>query len=156
MNTVNDKLELQLNSMMELVHNEGATKKSLLLHAENFIDSLVDSGYLNSIDALGKLTKMKDYLSVVDKKLREDVMDDLNETKEAYVSSGVSFQHRSGSRILNVKDDLVMQQLTDKMKDRKLLLKTSQEVKNKFYDGEGVEVPKVGYSHQADSVVIKY
>lgn len=156
MNTMNDRLELTLNGMSEIVHNNGVTKKSLQSHADSFISEMIESGELDNFDALGKVTKMQDFLDVIEKRLRSEAVSDLNGSKETFTSSGVSFTIREGSRLLQSSDDHIVQELEEKLKQRKALLKVSTDSKESFYDNEGVEVPKVGYKHAAESVVIKY
>lgn len=154
--TVDDKLEHRLNNMMEIIHSEGASKKALLTHSEEFIKELIDSGELNTLDALGKLTKMQDFLGVIEKALRAEAVEELSGTKEPYTSAGVTFQVREGAKRLNGKGDFHLQELEDKVKQRKDLLKIASKDPLPIYDSEGVEVPKVGFTHGADSVTIKY
>ena len=156
MYTVNDKMELQLNNLSEVIAKNGASKKMLQTFADEMITSIIDSGELNTLDALGTITKMKDFLEVIDKQLRNEAMNELSSEKDAFVSSNVSFQYREGMRRLNVNDDHVIQELNDKIKQRKELLKVAEHSTEQIFDHEGNEVPKVGYSHTKDSIVIKY
>lgn len=156
MYTVNDKMELQLNNLSEVIAKNGASKKMLQNFAEEMITSIIDSGELNTLDALGTITKMKDFLEVIDKQLRNEAMNELSSEKDAFVSSNVSFQYREGMRRLNVNDDHVIQELNEQIKQRKELLKVAEHSSEQIFDHEGNEVPKVGYSHTKDSIVIKY
>ena len=156
MYTVNDKMELQLNNLSEVIAKNGASKKMLQNFADEMITSIIDSGELNTLDALGTITKMKDFLEVIDKQLRNEAMNELSSEKDAFVSSNVSFQYREGMRRLNVNDDHVIQELNEQIKQRKELLKVAEHSSEQIFDHEGNEVPKVGYSHTKDSIVIKY
>ena len=156
MYTVNDKMELQLNNLSEVIAKNGASKKMLQNFADEMITSIINSGELNTLDALGTITKMKDFLEVIDKQLRNEAMNELSSEKDAFVSSNVSFQYREGMRRLNVNDDHVIQELNEQIKQRKELLKVAEHSSEQIFDHEGNEVPKVGYSHTKDSIVIKY
>lgn len=156
MYTVNDKMELQLNNLSEVIAKNGASKKMLQNFADEMISSIINSGELNTLDALGTITKMKDFLEVIDKQLRNEAMNELSSEKDAFVSSNVSFQYREGMRRLNVNDDHVIQELNEQIKQRKELLKVAEHSTEQIFDHEGNEVPKVGYSHTKDSIVIKY
>ena len=156
MYTVNDKMELQLNNLSEVIAKNGASKKMLQNFADEMITSIINSGELNTLDALGTITKMKDFLEVIDKQLRNEAMNELSSEKDAFVSSNVSFQYREGMRRLNVNDDHVIQELNEQIKQRKELLKVAEHSYEQIFDHEGNEVPKVGYSHTKDSIVIKY
>lgn len=156
MYTVNDKMELQLNNLSEVIAKNGASKKMLQNFADEMITSIINSGELNTLDALGTITKMKDFLEVIDIKLRNEAMNELSSEKDAFVSSNVSFQYREGMRRLNVNDDHVIQELNEQIKQRKELLKVAEHSTEQIFDHEGNEVPKVGYSHTKDSIVIKY
>lgn len=156
MYTVNDKMELQLNNLSEVIAKNGASKKMLQNFADEMITSIINSGELNTLDALGTITKMKDFLEVIDKQLRNEAMNELSSEKDAFVSSNVSFQYREGMRRLNVNDDHVIQELNEQIKQRKELLKVAEHSTEQIFDHEGNEVPKVGYSHTKDSIVIKY
>ena len=156
MYTVNDKMELQLNNLSEVIAKNGASKKMLQNFADEMITSIINSGELNTLDALGTITKMKDFLEVIDKQLRNEAMNELSSEKDAFVSSNVSFQYREGMRRLNVNDDHVIQELNEQIKQRKELLKVAEHSNEQIFDHEGNEVPKVGYSHTKDSIVIKY
>ena len=156
MYTVNDKMELQLNNLSEVIAKNGASKKMLQNFADEMITSIINSGELNTLDALGTITKMKDFLEVIDMKLRNEAMNELSSEKDAFVSSNVSFQYREGMRRLNVNDDHVIQDLNEQIKQRKELLKVAEHSSEQIFDHEGNEVPKVGYSYTKDSIVIKY
>jgi hypothetical protein len=156
MYNANDKMELQLNNLSEVIAKNGASKKMLQNFADEMISSIINSGELNTLDALGTITKMRDFIEIIDKKLRDEAMHELSSEKDAFTSGGVSFQYREGMRRLNINDDHIIQELNDKIKQRKELLKVAEHSTEQIFDHEGNEVQKVGYSHTKDSIVIKY
>ena len=148
-------LALRDEELNSAVYFKGKSKKEVIQSAEQLADGLLDSGEVDSADALTRIVKLKDYLDVLEKKLRSDLEIEMN-PQEKRVIAGVTFQHSEGSKRLNSDQDPMYQALKQALKEREELLKVAQVSSTPIYDSEGIEVPKVGYSFTKSSIKITY
>ena len=148
-------LALRDEELNSAVYFKGKSKKEVIQSAEQLADGLLDSGEVDSADALTRIVKMKDYLDVLEKKLRSDLEVEMD-PQEKRVIAGVTFQHSEGSKRLNSDQDPMYQALKQALKEREELLKVAQASSTPIYDSEGIEVPKVGYSFTKSSIKITY
>lgn len=148
-------LALRDEELNSAVYFKGKSKKEVIQSAEQLADGLLDSGEVDSADALTRIVKLKDYLDVLEKKLRSDLEVEMN-PQEKRVVAGVTFQHSEGSKRLNVDQDPMYQALKQALKEREELLKVAQASSAPIYDSEGIEVPKVGYLFTKSSIKITY
>ena len=148
-------LALRDEELNSAVYFKGKSKKEVIQSAEQLADGLLDSGEVDSADALTRIVKLKDYLDVLEKKLRSDLEVEMD-PQEKRVIAGVTFQHSEGSKRLNSDQDPMYQALKQALKEREELLKVAQVSSTPIYDSEGIEVPKVGYSFTKSSIKITY
>jgi L-lysine 2,3-aminomutase len=148
-------LALRDEELNSAVYFKGKSKKEVVQSAEQLADAMLDSGEVDSADALTRIVKLKDYLDTLEKKLRSDLESDMVHG-EKIVKENVSFQFSEGSKRLNSEQDPMYQALKQAIKEREELLKVAQHSTAPIYDSEGIEVPKVGYSFTKSSIKITY
>lgn len=148
-------LSLRDEEVNKAVYFKGKSKKQVIQSAEELASELIESGEVDSADALTKIVKLKDYLDTLEKKLRSDLETEMT-SGEKLTKEGVTFQFSEGSRRLNADADPMYQGLKQALKEREDLLKAAEASSQPIYDSEGIEVPKVGYSYTKSSIKITY
>lgn len=148
-------LALRDEEINSQVYFNGKSKKEVVLSAEVMAFEMIESGEVDSKDALSKVVKLKDYLDTVEKKLRADLESEMFHG-EKHTHHGVTFQYSEGSKRLNYEDDPIYKAIKEMLKSREELLKCAFNSSDMIFDSEGVEVPKVSCSYTKDSVKISY
>jgi hypothetical protein len=136
---------------------ENLSKKQIESRALEVAKTYIDSGEEDSMDMLLKIIKMKDFISVMETKLRADLEEDFeSEYGKSYVKNGAAFTYTNGAKKLQYEEDLEYKELKEKLKQREGVLKAAAASKEMYFDSGGIEVPRVSATFNKSSIQIKY
>lgn len=135
-------------------------KQSIIPNFQSNIDLIisgVENGEVSALDVFAVFKRIEKIF----KEAKEKVDSQAFEEAEVYGEkifkySGVEFTIRQGSKRLNYAEDEIINELTQKLKERTALVKASTESKEVIFDSEGVEVPKVSVKYDKSSLQVKF
>jgi len=145
----------QPNANFDLV----VAKESLVPTVEGFIKTLnegVDNGELKALEVFAVYKKLEKIFDEAKKKVEETAMDEARSYDKTFVIAGVEFTSKEGSKLLNYSEDFLIQELSEKLKQRQELIKVATAQKEPFYDANGIEVTKVSLKPTKSSLMVKF
>lgn len=117
----------------------------------------VDNGTINPLDVFASFDRMAKILTEGKKKVDVSALEEaVKYGDKTFDYRGVKFTFKNGSKALQYKEDEVVQELEDKLKERKDLVKLATNSKDMIFDSDGIEVPKVSVKHGKDSLSVKF
>lgn len=134
------------------MYHESFTKKLAIEKGEELAKQvLANDSLVEPIRVLETVIRLNTVFEACEKKLRGGI------TLTAPDSwNGMKFTPKNGSRKLTYSEDPIYADLERKLKQREELLKTAFAQTEPFYDAEGIEVPKVGYTFTKDSITVSF
>lgn len=131
------------------------SKKEVQAKAKEDATAILDQGEKDIAGVVIDATRLNEYLTTLIGVLKPNVTES-DYGKDYQLKNGKISFRASGDR-LDYESDLVYLELKERLKEREDLLKLAYKSKDIIFDGEGVEVSKVGIkTHSKDSVVITY
>jgi uncharacterized circularly permuted ATP-grasp superfamily protein len=126
------------------------TKKEIETQSKKFAKDLIDSGEIDLYKATSQLIRTQNAIDIVFSEIKEHL------PKDKHKAFGLEFTPVSGRTMIQFQEDELWQQLSDKLKQREVLLKTALNSNEPIYDNDGVQIPKVSVKYSKDSFQIKY
>jgi hypothetical protein len=145
----------QPNANFDLV----VAKESLVPTVEGFIKTLnegVDNGELKALEVFAVYKKLEKIFDEAKKKVEEPAMDEARSYDKTFTIAGVEFTSKEGSKLLNYSEDFLIQELSEKLKQRQELIKVATASKEAIYDADGIEVTKVSLKPTKSSLMVKF
>jgi hypothetical protein len=145
----------QPNANFDLV----VAKDSLVPTVEGFIKTLnegVDNGELKALEVFAVYKKLEKIFDEAKRKVEETAMDEARSYDKTFVIAGVEFTSKEGSKLLNYSEDFLIQELSEKLKQRQELIKVATASKEAIYDADGIEVTKVSLKPTKSSLMVKF
>ncbi len=130
------------------------SKKNTIKRGSENAKAIIEAEEQDLFKIFGQSQRMEEFLKSFNKEMRAGLLDELKEGK--FEAFGMEFSSKNGASRLNYKEDSKWTELKKALSDREELLKVAEKSSEAFYDGEGVEVPKVTRSHSANSLNVKY
>lgn len=125
-------------------------KKEIHASAKTFIKKMVDAGEDNLYERLSQIRRTKEALITMEGELLNFI------PQENFESFGLKGTYRSGGSVANYEDDTFYASLKRKLEERKMQLDLALKTDEVFYDGTGVEVPKVSKTERKSSLSITF
>lgn len=145
----------QPNANFDLV----VAKESLVPTVEGFIKTLnegVDNGELKALEVFAVYKKLEKIFDEAKRKVEEIAMDEARSYDKTFTIAGVEFTSKEGSKLLNYSEDFLIQELSEKIKQRQELIKVATASKEPIYDADGIEVTKVSLKPTKSSLMVKF
>ena len=145
----------QPNANFDLV----VAKESLVPTVEGFIKTLnegVDNGELKALEVFAVYKKLEKIFDEAKRKVEETAMDEARSYDKTFTIAGVEFTSKEGSKLLNYSEDFLIQELSEKLKQRQDLIKVATASKEAIYDADGIEVTKVSLKPTKSSLMVKF
>jgi len=145
----------QPNANFDLV----VAKESLVPTVEGFIKTLnegVDNGELKALEVFAVYKKLEKIFDEAKRKVEETAMDEARSYDKTFTIAGVEFTSKEGSKLLNYSEDFLIQELSEKLKQRQELIKVATASKEAIYDADGIEVTKVSLKPTKSSLMVKF
>lgn len=136
---------------LAVMYDENFTKSKAIETGKKLVDDLFESGEVDEKKVFSNIVRFKEVFNSADKALRDRI-----DFKSTETINGVEFIPKNGSKSLNYNEDPFYVELTEKVKERELLLKTAKASKETIFDSEGVEVPRVSESYSKSSITVKF
>ena len=130
------------------------SKKNTIKRGSDNAKAIIEAQEENLFDIFGQSQRMEEFLKAFNKELRAGLLDELKDTK--YDSNGMEFSTKNGASKLNYKEDDKWCELKQLLTNREELLKVAEKQKDAFFDGEGIEVPKVTRIHTGMTLNVKF
>jgi hypothetical protein len=127
---------MELTRLSALDTMQAFSKKELKTKGATDAQNIVDAGEVDLTRAISNLTRLKEYVTELEKGLRPHL-----EANEAY---GVKITMKNTGDRLDYEQDDVYKSLKKEMEFRKELLNMAYKTNNPIFDKDGVEIPKVG------------
>jgi len=131
--------------------------ESSVSSAGSLITTLLDAVKKGDLDAevsYGIFDAIEKALKKAKDKVKADAIDRVSNLN-IKCSSGFAFEFKNGSKKLQYNEDLVFNELSERLKSRQDLLKVALSSKELIFDSEGNEVMKVSVKFDADSISVK-
>jgi hypothetical protein len=144
-----------VNSNFDLV----VAKESLVPTVEGFIKTLnegVDNGELKALEVFAVYKKLEKIFDEAKKKVEETAMDEARSYDKTFTIAGVEFTSKEGRKLLNYSEDFLIQELSEKLKQRQDLIKVATASKEAIFDENGIEVTKVSLKPTKSSLMVKF
>jgi chromatin segregation and condensation protein Rec8/ScpA/Scc1 (kleisin family) len=132
------ELFMQTRELEQIQYSADFTKKEAIAQGKIMAKDILDRGEVTPVNALSNIARLKEFINALESELRSNII-----ITEKHTENGVEFSLRNTGDRLDYEADEIYKELSDKLKDRTELLKTSFKSKDTIYDGEGVEIPKV-------------
>jgi hypothetical protein len=116
----------------------------------------VDNGELKALEVFAVYKKLEKIFDEAKKKVEEPAMDEARSYDKTFVIAGVEFTSKEGSKLLNYSEDFLIQELSEKLKQRQDLIKVATASKEAIYDADGIEVTKVSLKPTKSSLMVKF
>jgi hypothetical protein len=151
--------EAQINFTPNANFDLVVAKESLVPTVEGFIKTLnegVDNGELKALEVFAVYKKLEKIFDEAKRKVEETAMDEARSYDKTFTIAGVEFTSKEGSKLLNYSEDFLIQELSEKLKQRQELIKVSTASKDPIYDADGIEVTKVSLKPTKSSLTVKF
>lgn len=123
----------------------------------HLIVASVKEGLFDPLRVYASINGIKKSIEDVKPELEKHAMEEADKFGKSFSKAGVEFSIRNGSQTLDYEADEVYKERKESLKAREEMLKMAFKSKETFFDGEGVEVPKVPVkSFTKDSLVVKF
>lgn len=126
------------------------TKKELNTEAVKFTKELVNSGEHNLLELFAEVSRFKEAINSVEAELRKAM------PEENFEGYGLKVTYSQGGETINYKEDLVVQDLEQQLKERKDLIKVANSSSQPIYDSEGVKVDKVSTTPRKSNLRVTF
>jgi hypothetical protein len=145
----------QPNANFDLV----VAKDSLIPTVESSILTLingVENGEVTGLDVFATFKKLEKIFDEAKKKVEEYAMAEATKYDKTFIIAGVEFTSKEGSKLLNYSEDFLIQELSEKLKQRQDLIKVATASKEAIFDENGIEVTKVSLKPTKSSLMVKF
>lgn len=136
---------------MALMYSENFTKKDAELTGQELVKTIINDGDVDPKKVFSNIVRLKAVIDSADRTFREQLE---FMSKDSF--NGVEFTPTSPRESLNYDEDQVCVELSEKIKERQELIKLATKSKDKIFDSEGCEVPKVSSKFTKSSITIKF
>lgn len=134
-------------------------KDSLIPTVESSIQTLIDgveNNEISGLDVFATFNKLVKIFNEAKQKVERHAMQEAMMHDKTFVIAGVEFTYKNGGRTFNYKEDFIIQELSQKIKDREELIKVALKSREPIFDSNGVEVTKVSSKPIKDSLSVKF
>lgn len=147
----NNQLQLLTAESFEVMYSSDFTKKQAEQTGKDLCEKVFSEGLLDEKKVFSNICRLKEVVNSADKAFRER----LNIVGVESVN-GVEFSAKNGAKRLNYTDDVIYNELAEKLKAREELLKLAHNSKDVIFDSEGCEVPNVSATFSKSSITVKF
>lgn len=147
----NNQLQLLTAESFEVMYSSDFTKKQAEQVGKDLCDKVFSEGLLDEKKVFSNICRLKEVVNSADKAFRERLNIEGIES-----INGVDFSHKNGAKRLNYSEDVIYNELAEKLKAREELLKLSHNSKDVIFDSEGCEVPKVTARFDKSIITVKF
>lgn len=146
----NTLLTLDADQISTMYHHS-FTKKQAVKTGQELVNQVFELGDLEPLAVFSNICRLKEVINAADKEFRERLtITDVNSV------NGVSFKQNNGSQKLNLSEDPIYAELAEKLAERAELIKLATKSKDRIFDSEGAEVPKVGITFTKPSITVTF
>jgi len=149
----NSKYFLDMRAGEHSIQLDESKKNTIKRGAEN-AKSIIEAQDEDLFNIFGQSQRMEEFLKAFNKEMRSGLLDELK--SEKFEANGMEFSAKNGASRLNYKEDDKWCELKQLLTNREELLKVAEKQKDSFFDGDGVEVPKVSRSHTGTILNVKF
>jgi hypothetical protein len=145
----NAVLFLENSEELASMYEPTFTKKEAIETGKNIVQSILDLGTVDKIDALSNLTRMLEVIGTAQSGLKKHL------PTEKLVQNGMEFNYVQGGDIPQFDEDPIYVELKKEFKDREELLKLALK-QDGIIDKYGNDVPRVSTKPKASYHTIKF
>jgi hypothetical protein len=128
---MNSNKFLATSEQLSVMYDATFTKKEAVESGKAIVQSILDEGNIDKLDALSNLTRLMEVVSTAQSELKKHL------PCEKIVKNGMEFNFVQGGDTLQYEEDEVYSQLKKDLKSREELLKTASKLDNEIYDSYG-------------------
>lgn len=146
-----NKLQLLTAESFEVMYSSDFTKKQAEQVGKDLCEKVFSEGLLDEKKLFSNICRLKEVVNSADKAFRERLNIEGTES-----INGVEFSSKNGAKRLNYTEDVIYNELVEKLKSREELLKLAHNSKYVIFDADGCEVPKVTATFSKSSINVKF
>ena len=147
----NNQLQLLTAESFEVMYSSDFTKKQAEQNGKDLCEKVFSEGLLDEKKVFSNICRLKEVVNSADKAFRERLNIEGTES-----INGVEFSSKNGAKRLNYTEDVIYNDLAEKLKAREELLKLAHNSKDIVFDSDGCEVTKVTARFDKSSITVKF